>query len=535
MNIKKFDDLNLSAMMLDLIEKRGYTEPTQIQSEAIPIVLEGFDFIGQSQTGTGKTMAFSIPIIEKLDRKSKKIQALILCPTRELAVQVSNEINMLCNGVNISSLAIYGGESIDKQIKALKKNHQIIVGTPGRMLDHIRRKTIKIDEVKFVVLDEADEMLDMGFIEDIELILDEVPEERQSMLFSATLPSEILELSTKYLNEPKFIKASSKQITVEKIQQYYLKVRNIDKMEVLSRLMRIENAKKSIVFCNTKKMVDDLTFEMKAKGFEIEGLHGDMKQQKRDFVMEQFRNNRINVLAATDVAARGLDINDVDIVFNYDLPLDEEQYVHRIGRTARAGKEGKSYSFVFGREIQRLRDIERYSKGKVEEIKIPEISKVQESIVASYVNNLIDNQTNTNKDIYYNIIKQMKQVMNVETFLALVLEERLKITLKDKINYDAYNKKEKTYSEGRSSKKNKAEKGMIRFHINIGRKNGVRASDIVGAVAGECKIKGKEIGVVDIYDKFTFFEVPLEYEKKVLKAMDKVNIKGKWVNVQKSK
>lgn len=534
---KNFEKLGISQKTIELIYKRGYKTPTDIQEKAIPIVLKGYDFIGQSQTGTGKTMAFSIPIIEKIDTSNKNVEALVLCPTRELALQVNAEISLLLNNSKIKSLAIYGGESIDKQIKSLKEKNKIIVGTPGRVLDHLRRKTLSLDFVKIVVLDEADEMLDMGFVEDIESILDRIPN-RQTMLFSATLPEEIAELSNKYLCEAKFVKIKSKQITVEKIKQYYVKVRNIDKSEVLKRILKIENPKKVIIFCNTKKMVDELTYEIKSNGFESDGIHGDMKQQKRDFVMNQFRKGRINILVATDVAARGLDIDDVDIVFNYDLPLDEEQYVHRIGRTARAGREGKSYSFVFGREIQKLRDIERYSKGKIEEQKIPSLKLLQESTLSNYIEKIMSNDDLSNKEIYFNFIKQIKQYINVETFLALVLEERLKIALKDSIDYEKYQKENKDdiKREHRHSKRsNKPEKGMTRFHLNIGKSHKAKVSDIVGAVAGECNIKGKEIGCVDMYDKFSFFEVPKKYDKNVLKNMNKIKIKGKIVTAEKSK
>ncbi len=431
MENKQFIDLGLSQRTLDALKVKGYEHPTPIQEQAIPLGLEGIDFIGQSQTGTGKTMAFTVPIVERIDTHNKKIQALILCPTRELAVQVSNEINLLCKTMGIKSLPVYGGESIERQIKDLRKDVQIVVGTPGRILDHIRRKTIKLDDVRFAVLDEADEMLDMGFIEDIESILSMTREDRQTMLFSATMPQEIRELSEKYLSEPQFVKIQSKQVTVDKIKQYYIKVRNIDKPEVLSRIIKLENARKSMVFCNTKKMVDELTFEMQNRGYAVEGLHGDLKQQKRDMVMAQFKKGHIDILIATDVAARGLDIDDVDVVFNYDLPLDEEQYVHRIGRTGRAGRSGTSYSFVFGREMNRLKDIERYAKTSVEEKKIPRYKDIQDIIINDYIEAVNAREITPDMDIYFNMIKYIKTFMNVETFLALVLKENLQLHKKE--------------------------------------------------------------------------------------------------------
>lgn len=556
MNETQFKDLGLSEKTLSALSQRGYETPTEIQALAIPLGLEKVDFIGQSQTGTGKTMAFTIPIVENIDMESNKIQALILCPTRELAVQVSGEINLLCKTNNVKSLAVYGGESIERQIKDLKKGVQIVVGTPGRILDHIRRRTIKLENVSFAVLDEADEMLDMGFIEDIESILSMTREDRQTMLFSATMPPEIKQLSAKYLKDPQIIRASAKQVTVEKIEQYYIKVRNVDKPEVLSRIIKLESARKTMVFCNTKKMVDELTYDMQARGYGVEGLHGDMKQQKRDQVMKMFKKGNVDVLIATDVAARGLDISDVDIVFNYDLPLDEEQYVHRIGRTGRAGRSGKSYSFVFGREIERLRRIEKYAKTTIEEQKIPNYKDIKEKIIHSYILDVNARPIPEDIEMYYDMIDEVKKAMDVEYFLAMVLKENLQLQDKETIEFGAYERKERVKGErdrkgkdrdrdrdGRSSKQaerrtsgnKKPEKGMVRFHINVGKINKVRVADLVGTIAGECNIKGKSIGVVDIYDKYSFFEIPEKYEKQVMKNMENVKIRGKVVSAQKSK
>ncbi|MDO5096179.1 MAG: DEAD/DEAH box helicase [Peptostreptococcaceae bacterium] len=542
MNITQFNDLGLSAKTLEALLEKGYQQPTPIQSEAIPYGLEGLDFIGQSQTGTGKTMAFSIPIVERIDLKKKKIQALILCPTRELAVQVSSEINLLCKKIGVKSMAVYGGESIEKQIRELKRENHIVVGTPGRILDHIRRRTIKLDDVRFAVLDEADEMLDMGFVEDIESILSMTREDRQTMLFSATMPDEIKELANKYLKEPKFIKIKAKQVTVDRIQQFYIKVRNVDKAEVLSRLIVLELAKRSIVFCNTKRMVDELVHEMQERGYAVEGLHGDLKQQKRDLVMNQFKRGKIDILIATDVAARGLDIDDVDVVFNYDLPLDEEQYVHRIGRTGRAGKDGKAYSFVYGREIERLRSIERYAKTKVEERKIPRYKDIQELVIQNYIWRVNSQEITSDLTMYYNIVKQIKTFMNVETFLAIVLKEHLQLQEQESIRLEDYDRKERDKRSRdignhstRDRRKRKVEKGMVRFHINVGKNHNVRVADLVGAIAGECNIKGRSIGAVDIYDKYSFFEIPEKYETSVIKNMKNIKIRGKAVTAQKSK
>lgn len=539
----QFADLGLSQKTLDALKLKGYQIPTPIQAQAIPLGLRGIDFIGQSQTGTGKTMAFTVPIVERINVHFKKIQALILCPTRELAVQVSSEINLLCRSTGIKSLPVYGGESIERQIKNLRKDIQIVVGTPGRILDHIRRNTIRLDNVRFAVLDEADEMLDMGFIEDIESILSMTQEERQTMLFSATMPAEIRELSEKYLKEPEFVKIQSKQVTVDKIKQYYIKVRNIDKPEVLSRIIKLESARKSMVFCNTKKMVDELTYEMQNRGYAAEGLHGDLKQQKRDVVMTQFKKGHIDILIATDVAARGLDIDNVDVVFNYDLPLDEEQYVHRIGRTGRAGHSGTAYSFVFGREMTRLKAVERYAKTMIEEKKIPRYKDIQDIVINDYIESVNAREITPDMDIYFNMIKYIKTFMNVETFLALVLKENLQLLEKENIQLSDYEKKERRIREGSNDGKGerkgagrrKVEKGMVRFHINVGKNHKIKVADLVGAIAGECNIRGKAIGAIDIYDKYSFFEIPQKYEGTVIKKMKDVRIRGKSVSVQRSR
>ena len=553
MNEIQFKDLGLSEETLSALIQRGYETPTQIQAKAIPLGLEKIDFIGQSQTGTGKTMAFTIPIVEQINVSHNKIQALVLCPTRELAVQVSNEINLLCKKNGIKSLAVYGGESIERQIRDLKRGVQVVVGTPGRILDHIRRRTIKLDDVRFAVLDEADEMLDMGFIEDIEGILSMTREDRQTMLFSATMPEEIKKLSAKYLKEPQIIRINAKQVTVDKIEQYYIKVRNSDKAEVLSRIIKLESARKTIVFCNTKRMVDELTYEMQARGYAVEGLHGDLKQQKRDQVMMMFKKGNVDILIATDVAARGLDINDVDIVFNYDLPLDEEQYVHRIGRTGRAGRSGKSYSFVFGRDIERLRRIEKYARTTIAEKSIPNYNEIKEKIIESYIQDVNSRPIPKDMDMYIDMIDQVKKFMDVESFLALVLKENLQLQDKETIELGAYDKKDRDSRDrdrkgkdgrfGKSGDKsgerrqrgNKPEKGMVRFHINVGKNHRIKVADLVGAIAGECNIKGKAIGAIDIYDKYSFFEIPEQYENTVMKHMGDVKIKGKTVSAQRSK
>ena len=321
----KFEELQIDERILRAVEDMGFEEASPIQSKAIPVVLEGKDIVGQAQTGTGKTAAYSIPMLQKIDPSIKKVQAIVLCPTRELAVQVAEEIRKLAKYMSdIKVLPVYGGQEIVRQIKSLKTGVQIVVGTPGRVMDHMRRKTVKFDNVSMVILDEADEMLDMGFREDMETILTDTPEDRQTVLFSATMPKAIMDIAKKFQNNAEVVKVVRKELTVENIEQYYYEVRPKNKNEVLCRLIDIYNPRLSVVFCNTKKKVDELISELKGRGYFADGIHGDMKQAQRDRVMNDFRDGKTEILIATDVAARGIDVSNVDVVFNYDLPQDEE-------------------------------------------------------------------------------------------------------------------------------------------------------------------------------------------------------------------
>lgn len=375
----RFEELNLDAKILRAVTDMGFEAASPIQAKAIPLELEGKDIIGQAQTGTGKTAAFGIPLLEKIDPKNKKLQAVVLCPTRELAIQVAEEIRNLAKYMHgIKVLPIYGGQEIVKQIRSLKDGVQVIIGTPGRVMDHMRRKTIKFGQVHTVVLDEADEMLNMGFLEDMETILSELPEERQTVMFSATMPQAIAEIAKKFQKDPEIVKVVKKDLTVPKVTQYYYDVKPKNKLEVMCRLLDMYAPKLSVVFCNTKKQVDELVLALQGRGYFAEGLHGDLKQVQRDRVMNGFRKGRTDILVATDVAARGIDVDDVEAVFNYDIPQDEEYYVHRIGRTGRAGREGKAFSLVVGKEVYKLRDIQRYCKTKIVPQPIPSIDDVTE-------------------------------------------------------------------------------------------------------------------------------------------------------------
>ena len=376
--MKTFAEFGLEPKVIQAITELGFEESTPIQEKAIPVALTGSDMIGQAQTGTGKTAAFGIPLITKIDTAEDRVVALIMTPTRELAIQVAEEIGKLSRFKGIRSLPIYGGQDIGRQIRALKKRPQIIIGTPGRLLDHINRKTIRLDDVQTVVLDEADEMLDMGFMEDITSILSQVPDERQTMLFSATMPPNIQKLANTFLRDPQHVSVMPKQVSAPLIEQNYIEVPERMKFDALSRLLDMQSPELAIVFGRTKRRVDELAEGLQKRGYSADGLHGDLSQNQRDAVMRKFRDGSIDVLVATDVAARGLDVSGVSHVINFDLPQDPESYVHRIGRTGRAGKEGSAWSFVTPREIDHLHFIERVTRHRISRKPVPSLAEAIE-------------------------------------------------------------------------------------------------------------------------------------------------------------
>lgn len=517
----KFQELNLSPEIEKAVLDMGFEEATPIQSQAIPYILEGRDVIGQAQTGTGKTAAFGIPILEMVDPGYKKPQVIVLCPTRELAVQVAEELKKLSKyKKDIKVLAIYGGQPIDRQIQGLKRGVQIIIGTPGRVMDHMERRTLKMDDIKMVVLDEADEMLDMGFIDDIETILKKTPEERRTVLFSATMPPDILELTKKYQKNPQHVKVVHKELTVPNIEQIYYEVKEKSKPEILCRLVDMYNPKLSLVFCNTKRRVDELVTQLQTRGYSAEGLHGDMKQSQRDRVMDKFRKGTIDILIATDVAARGIDVDDVEAVFNYDVPQDEEYYVHRIGRTARAGRAGKAFTFVVGREIYKLRDVQRFTKTKIVLNAVPSSSEIEEVRVSAFLDRIRETINEGHLGKYVHWIEDLAG----EEFTSLdIAAALLKIATG---GTDDKGTEEENFEE------TGATEGMVRMFINVGRNQKVGAKDILGAITANTNVPGRLIGTIDIYDKYTFVEVPKEYAKDVLMSMKDNQIKGRRINIE---
>lgn len=557
METVKFDELQLDERMIRAITEMGFEEASPIQAQAIPVVLEGRDIIGQAQTGTGKTAAFGLPLLQKVNPKVKKLQAIVLLPTRELAIQVAEEMRRFSKFMHgIKVLPVYGGQDIVKQIRSLKDGTQIVVGTPGRVMDHMRRKTVKVDYVHTVVLDEADEMLNMGFLEDMETILSQLPEQRQTLMFSATMPQAIADIARRFQNSPVTVRVIKKELTVPKVTQYYYEVKPKNKVEVMCRILDMYAPKLSIAFCNTKRQVDELVQALQGRGYFAEGLHGDLKQIQRDRVMNGFRNGRTEILVATDVAARGIDVGDVEAVFNYDVPQDDEYYVHRIGRTGRAGREGKAFSLVVGREVYKLRDIQRYCKTKIIPQAIPSLNDITEIKVEKILDQVAEVLEDSDLSKMVTIVE--KKLLE-EDYTSLDLAAALLKMAMGEDNEDiidcsvqprsldelgSYGQRGRSRGcdrggYGRSSRRGSADYGMgeetmSRLFINIGKAQRVTPGDILGAVAGESGIPGRMVGSIDMYDGYTFVDVPGRYAEAVLKAMAHAKIKGKSVHVEKA-
>ena len=514
----KFKDLNISPEIQKAVADMGFEEASPIQSLAIPQILAHKDVTGQAQTGTGKTAAFGIPLLENIDSEDNNLQAIILCPTRELAIQVAEELRKLSVYLpKIDVLPVYGGQPIDRQIKALQKGVQIIIGTPGRVMDHIDRGTLSLNNIKTVILDEADEMLDMGFREDIEYILEDIPYERQFLLFSATLPQEILQLAQRYQTNPEIVKVTKHELTTPDVEQKYFEVKEDMKLELLSRLLDLHDFDLSLVFCNTKRKVDKLVSHLQIRGYLADGLHGDLTQNQRDRVMSKFKKGNIEILVATDVAARGIDVGGVEAVFNFDIPNDNEYYVHRIGRTGRAGKTGKAYSFVSGREIYQLRDIQRYAKTKIEQAPIPALSDVEEVKKDNFIEELKEkiNTEDISKEKY--IIEKLVE----EDYNSIDIAATL---LKGVIDDKRYKEEEFGDTE--------AHEGFVRFFMSVGRKQNITISVILNSIYEKTGLTGHQIGNIDIFDNFSFVEIPKANASDFYRFMGDTYIENKRAHIE---
>ena len=592
----RFDSLPLSEGIQEAVKEMGFEFASPIQSEAIPFVMEGRDVIGQAQTGTGKTAAFGIPMIEHIVPFEKYVQAIILCPTRELAVQVSEEMKKLSKytkGVWVTT--VYGGDSIDRQIKSLKAGANIVVGTPGRVIDLIERRALKLNQASMIVLDEADEMLDMGFREDIESILEEIPNERQTVLFSATMSKPIMALTNRYLTNPKLVKVVKNEITNVNIEQLYYDVKGRAKMEVTTRLIDFYSLKLVLIFCNQKKRVDEVVEELMLRGYAAEGLHGDLRQSQRTQVMNRFRSGNVSFLVATDVAARGLDVDNVDAVINYDIPLDEEYYVHRIGRTGRAGKSGKAFTLVVGSERNRLREIMNYTKVKIDKGVIPTFSDVVGVKKGMFIDRVANTIAEGGLELFDDALPNLQHAgFTVEQVVAALVKMNMGVVKNEFGDENLEGEMERSsrkygrdergggrferggggdrwggdrdggrrgagrFERGgdrggrfeRSGDRNAAPRGprmdregkpyrndenMVRMFVNIGFNEKISPSNIVGAFAGETGIPGNALGQIQIENKHTYVDVPKEYAKVVLDKMAGAAIKGKRVLVEIAK
>ena len=526
----QFNEMNLSAELLEAVERIGFSEMTEIQEKAIPPLLEGRDVIGKSNTGTGKTAAFSLPIIEKITEETRHyVNALILCPTRELAMQACEEIGKFSKFKKcVKPVAVYGGASMERQIYALKNGANIVIGTPGRVLDHIRRRTLKLHNLSTIVLDEADEMLNMGFREDIEAVLAEIPEERQTVLFSATMPAPILQITKQYQTDPVMVQIQSAAKTVDSIEQFYVSVPMGRKTDALHLLLTDKKPASTMIFCNTKKMVDELTEALIARGFPAIGLHGDMKQAQRTQVMNSVKSGRSTILIATDVAARGIDVKGIDMVFNYDLPQDHEYYIHRIGRTGRAGKTGTAYSIVSGRKQEyELRDISRYTKAQITEAAVPTASVIKENAIASLKEEIMDScAMEISEDARKLAQSLMETGISAEDILSAILNKRVADTMKTLPLFDI----PRPISRKKNGKQET--RNTVRVHINIGRKERIAPNFILGALVDATGLPGSDFGKIDIYDKFTTVEVPKDEADFILEFMQQEKINGYKVSVK---
>ena len=556
-HMSNIHDLNLSESIVKAVTEMGFENFTPIQEKAMPIMMDGRDLIGQSQTGTGKTAAFAIPVLEKVDPVIKRPQVLILCPTRELAVQVANEFNKISKYMSgVRSVAVYGGEPIYRQIQQLKKGAQVIIGTPGRTIDHINRNTIKTEDIHTMILDEADEMLKMGFREDIELVLTRLPKDRQTILFSATMPQSIINITKHYQNDPALIKVTTNIVTAETITQEYVDVHRANRIEAISRVLEVSRPGRCIVFCNKKSTVNDVTDALMLRNFSSDKIHGDLKQEMRMDVLKKFNNGQVQVMVATDVAARGLDIKNVDLIINYDTPDNPDYYVHRIGRSGRAGKEGRALTMICGGMDRRmLKDIERYTKKSLNKIQIPTNSEVQASKVSDFIAGIDAIIKEGNMHEYMAILNEFDTVHSIEEICAALIKKSLQSDSEGKksedINY-AFKDSKSSYndrnSRGRndsrsrndrgdrsSSKPRRDDKDMVRMFLNVGVKDNLKPKNILGAIAGECDIRGKQIGSIDMMDNFTFVDVHKDVSEKVLKTMNGNKINNKKVSIEVAK
>jgi len=541
-----FSDFSLPENILRAITEVGYERPSPIQAQCIPLLLNGHDLLGQAQTGTGKTAAFALPLLANVDMKNRAPQLLVLAPTRELAIQVSEAMQKYAHHIpDFHVLPIYGGQSYSLQLRSLKKGVQVIVGTPGRVMDHMDRGTLKLDQLKSLVLDEADEMLRMGFIDDVNWILERLPAKRQIALFSATMPNEIRKVAETHLVDPKIVKNAAKTTTAESIRQRFWMVSGLHKLDALTRVLEIEPVDAGIVFVRTKTATVELSEKLQARGFSAEALNGDMPQALREKVVDRLKDGRLDLLIATDVVARGLDVPRVSHVFNYDIPHDTESYVHRIGRTGRAGREGDAILFVAPRERRMLQAIERATKKQIEPMQLPSIKDINQKRVERFKQSIVDSM-GKEEDLafYYELISQLGiehdlDPLQIAAALAAMLQGDNPFLL-DESAHKQPKQNESKFKDDRPPRdrstegtkvpvelealplKDEPEVDMERFRIEVGYNHGVKPKNIVGAIANEADVESKYIGHIEIFDNFTVVDLPAGMPKETLKHMQKV-------------
>lgn len=502
--MKSFDCLGLSKNTLDVLKRRGFELPTPIQGKIIPVLMKNKkDIVGQAQTGTGKTAAFGLPIIELLEQNTNFVQALILTPTRELAIQVAEEIISLKGKKKLKVIPVYGGQSISIQLKSLKKGVDIVVGTPGRILDHIKRRTLKLSNVSFLVLDEADEMLNMGFLEDVTTILKETPPEKRTLLFSATMPQEILKIAHNHMGKYELIKASPGQLTVSQTDQIYFEVSSSDKFEALCRIIDIEDEFFGLVFCRTKVDVDTISKHLIERGYQADALHGDIAQNTREKILRSFKKRRINVLVATDVAARGIDVRDLTHVINYSLPQDPQAYVHRIGRTGRAGKEGIAITFVTPSEYRKLQYIKHKAKTNIRKAKLPKVTDVIRAKKQKIKSKLEEIRNLNLQSEYVDISREFLNNENPEQVLASVLQYAFGAELDSK-----------QYTEIEEAVVDK--KGKTRLFVAQGTRNGLSRKKLIRLLKEKCRVSQRNIKDIRMLENFSFISLPFHEAEKVL-------------------
>ena len=532
--MEKFISLGLSEKSIQALTRKGFEEPTEIQTLTIPLLLEGqIDIIAQAQTGTGKTAAFGLPLIEKLDPECKAVQAIILAPTRELVIQVCEEINSL-KGANALSVApIYGGQSIDMQLRKLKRGISIVVGTPGRILDHIRRRTLKLHNIKYFILDEADEMLNMGFIEDIETVLEETPSEKRVLLFSATMPERIKKLAEKYMGKYKHIKTKT-ELTTNLTDQIYFEIANKDKFEALCRIIDIEEAFYGLIFCRTKNDVDDLINRLLDRGYSADYLHGDISQAQREKTLGKFKKQQISILVATDVAARGIDVMNLTHVINFSIPQDPESYIHRIGRTGRAGNQGTAVTFITPSEFRKLGFIKKVTNADIRKKSIPEVSDIisikKKKISEDLANIITENDT----DGYSKWAKQIIGENNPIDALAAILKFSFGNTLDEKNYKKLSSVKSERGNRERGGRKALDIEGQTRLFIAIGKKDYITKRKLVDFIIDKAGISQKYINNIEIYDRFSFINVPFKEAEIILKKFKKLK-NGRKSIIEKAK